>query len=74
MLVQAPVAHSTVEVLDEAALVRLARCDVMPLDAGVLTSREHGATGESSPIVADHHARQSAALGDGGELAHDTPA
>lgn len=51
-----------------------AMCNVMPLDAGVLAPGEHGMTGQFGAVVADHHARQPATVGDGGEFADDTPA
>jgi hypothetical protein len=74
VLVQALVAQATIERFDEAVLLRLPRGDVVPLDAGVLTPGEDGMTGQFGAIVADHHARQPATLGDGGEFADDTPA
>ena len=35
-LVQKLIAQSAVEALDEGVLLRLARCDVMPIDPGLL--------------------------------------
>ena len=74
MLVQAFVAQATIERFHEAVLLRLAGRDVMPLDARVLISGEHGMAGQFGAVVAGHHARQPATLGDGGEFADDTPA
>jgi hypothetical protein len=73
VLVQALVAQATIEALNEAVLLRLARSDVMPLDAGVLAPGENGVTGQFGSVVADHHARQPATFGYGGQLTHDTP-
>jgi len=42
MLVQALVAQATVEALDEAILHRLARCNVVPLDATLLLPGQNG--------------------------------
>ena len=42
MLVQALVAQAIIEALDKAVLLRLAKSDVMPLDACVLAPREDG--------------------------------
>ena len=74
MLVQTFVAEATIERFHEAVLLRLARRDVMPFDAGVLAPGEHGMTGQFGSVVTDDQARQPETLGDGGELAHDTPA
>lgn len=74
VLVQALVAQATIERFHEAVLLRLARCNVMPLDAGVLASGEHGMTGQFGAVVAGHHARQPATLRNSGEFADDTPA
>jgi len=74
VLVQAFVTQATIERFHEAVLLRLARSDVLPFDAGVLAPGQNGMTGQFGTVVADHHARQPATLGDGGELAHDTPA
>jgi len=74
VLVQALIAQATIERFYKAVLLWLAKRDVMPLDADVLASGEHGMTGQLGAVVADHHARQPATLGDGGELSHDTSA
>ncbi len=73
VLVQTLVAQAAIERFHEAVLLRLAGRNVMPLNAGVLAPGEHGMTGQLGAIVADHHARQPATLGDGGEFADDTP-
>ena len=73
VLVQALVAQATIKALDEAVLLRLARSDVVPLDPGVLAPGEDGVTGQFGPIIADHHAWQSATFGDGGQFANDAP-
>ena len=74
VLVQALVAQATVKRFHKAVLLGLARRDVMPLNPCVLALREHGATGQLSAVVADHHAWRPATLGDGAQLADDTPA
>ncbi len=73
MFVQTLVAQATIERFHQAILLRLAGCDVMPLDPGVLTLGEDGMTGQLGAVVADHHARQPATLGDGAQLANDPP-
>jgi hypothetical protein len=49
------------------------RGNVVPRDAGVLAPGEDGVTGQFGPIIADHHAWQSATFGDGGQFANDAP-
>lgn len=73
MLVQALVAQATIKRFHEAVLLRLAGCDVVPLDPGILAPGEGRMTGQLGAVVADHHARQPATLGDRGQLAHDAP-
>ena len=46
VLVQALVAQATIKAFDEAVLLRLSRCDVVPLDAGVLAPDKDGVTGQ----------------------------
>ena len=65
VFVQTLVAQATIKAFDEAVLLRLARRDVMPLDARVLALGKDGVTGQLGAIVADHHARQPATFGDG---------
>ena len=72
VLVQALVAQATIEQFHKAVLLRLAGRDVMPLDAGVLASGEHGMTGQFGAVVADHHAWEPATFGNGGQFPHDT--
>ncbi len=82
VLVQALVAQATIKALDEAVLLRPTRSDVVPLDPSVLASGEDGVTGQfgapfgsaQDRIVADHHARQPATLGNGAQLADDPAA
>ena len=74
VLVQAFVAQATIERFHEVILLRLARRDVMPLDAGVLTPGQDSMTGQLGSVVADHHARPPATLGNGGQFANDAPA
>ena len=73
VLVQALVAQATIERCHKAILLRLARGNVVPLDAGVLALGENSMTGQLGAIVADHHAWQSATFGDGGQFANDAP-
>lgn len=70
VLVQALVAQATIERFHKAILLRLARGNVVSRDAGVLAPGEDGVTGQFGPIIADHHAWQSATFGDGGHSAH----
>ena len=49
------VAHATFEAADEPVLRRLARRDVMPLDAGVAGPGEHRVRGKLGTVTADDH-------------------
>ena len=51
MLVEALVAKLAVEALRKAVLLRLAGRDVVPCDAVVLRSLEHGVAGEFGAVV-----------------------
>jgi hypothetical protein len=81
MFVQTLVAQATIERFHKAIPLRLPRGDVVPLDPCVLASGEDGMTGQlgapfgftQDRIVADHHARQPARLGDGAQLANNPP-
>lgn len=48
-LVEQLVAHATVEAVDEPVLLRLARCDRVPLDASISRPREHRVRGQLGP-------------------------
>lgn len=63
---------SDIERFHEAVLPRLVGGTIIPLDAGVLAIRKDGVTGQFGSVLANHHSRQLAPLGDGGELANDT--
>ena len=52
-LVEAFVTELAIEALDEAVLLRLARRDVVPGDAGFILPFEDGATGQFAAIVRD---------------------
>ncbi len=62
-LVEELVAEAAVEALDEAVLHRLARRDVVPVDASPLAPGEDCHRGQLRPVVRDNHLR-SAAKGD----------
>ena len=62
-LVEQLVARATVEALDVAVLHRLARCDVVPLDADLSAPGEDRVRCELGAIIADDHPRLTA-LGD----------
>ena len=49
--VQAFIAQLTVEALDEAVLLWFARCDVMPVDPGLLNPFEDSHAGELGPVI-----------------------
>ena len=59
-LVEQLVAHATIKTLDEPVLRRLARRDVMPLDADIAGPGEHRVRGELGAVIADDHLRRSA--------------
>ena len=52
--IQALVAQLAIEALDEAVLLRFARRDIVPSDAGLILPFEDGATGQFSPVVRDN--------------------
>ena len=56
-LVQQLIAHSAVETLNGAVLGRLARRDVMPVDAGLARPRQHRVGRQLSAVVADDRRR-----------------
>ena len=58
MLVQALVPQLAVEALHEAVLLRLARRDVVPFDAVVLGTFEHGISGELGSVARRELARR----------------
>ena len=55
MLVQALIPQLAIEALHEAVLLRLARRDVVPLDAIPLRPLEHGVAGKLRAVVGDDH-------------------
>jgi len=59
-LVQEFVPQASIEALDEGVLHGFARCDVMPVDPGVISPCQDGVAGEFAAIVADHHLRPAA--------------
>ena len=65
VLVQTLVAQETIKALNEAVLLRLSGCDVVPRDPSILAPGKEGAIGQFRAIVADHQARQSATFGNG---------
>ena len=68
-LVQKLIAHASVEALDEGVLHRLARRDVMPVDAMLRRPGEDGVRCELGSVVGDDHAgRGSATLDDAAQL------
>lgn len=72
MLIETLVPEPAVEALDEAILHRLARRDVVPLDAALLLPFEHRVAGQLRSVIADHHARITAMLRNGVQLAGNT--
>ncbi len=74
VLVEAFLAHPSVEALDQAVLHGLSRRDVVPADLAVLLPFEHRITGQFGPIVADHKTWIPAKLGDPNQFAGDTRA
>ena len=56
-LVEAFVAQTTVEALDVAVLLRLARRDVVPLDRSLLRPSQDRQAGQLGAVVADHRMR-----------------
>lgn len=68
MLVKEFFAQATIECFHKSILLRLARRDVAPLDAGVLAPSKDRVAGQFGAVIADHPARQPATLGDGGQL------
>lgn len=73
-LVEQLVAHTTIEALDEPVLGRLARRNVMPLDAHVDGSGEHRVRGEFGAVVVDDHRGFTTFDNQIGQLAYDPPA
>ena len=64
VLIQTLISEAPVEALDKTILHRLSGSNVMPLNLAVMLPLEDRIGGELSPIVADHHIRQSSHLGD----------
>lgn len=68
----APAGPSIHEALDERVLGRLARCDVVPFDIGLLAPPQDRHGGQLSAVVGDDRVRPAAPADDGIHLAHDT--
>ena len=60
VLVQAVIPQSAVETCHKDILRRLERCDVMPSNAGVLSTAQHGMGCHLSPLVRNDHVGISA--------------
>lgn len=73
VFIEALVAHSATEALDEAVLHRLAWRDAAPLDALVGRPAQRGVSGQLRAVVRDDHRRLTADGDDGRQLA-DAPA
>jgi hypothetical protein len=72
VLVEALVAQTAIEALDEAILHRFARSDVVPLDAAILLPGEDRVRGELGAVVTDDHAGIAPLFGDPIKFAGDT--
>ncbi len=70
--VEAFVAEAAVQALHEGILHRLARGDVMPLDAAIFLPDQHRPAGQFRAVVADYHQRQATLFSEVVQFACDT--
>ena len=59
VLVEALLAHPSIEALHQAVLHRLSWCEVMPADLAVLLPFQHRIAGQFGAIVTEHHCKDS---------------
>ena len=74
VLIETFISQSVIEALDKAILHGLACLNVMPLNTALLLPLKDGARRQLRAVVADHHARVAATLGDAVEFARGAPA
>jgi len=73
-LVQAFIPQPTVEAFHESILLRLAGCDVVPLDAPVLGPLQDRHARQLGAVVADDHQRLASAGDEPIQFSRDPPA
>lgn len=74
MGVETFIAQATIEAFDVSVLLRLAGCDVVPLDPPVLRPAQDRQTRQLGSVVADDHLRFAANGANRIELASNTSA
>ena len=72
--VQKLVAQATVEAFDEGVLHRLARCNVVPADLGLISPAQNGVAGQLRSVVADNSLGPAAPADQKIELTRHPPA
>jgi len=73
-LIKTLVTQAAVESLDVAVLLRLAGCDVVPVDWSLLRPSQDRQTDRLGAVIADNHQPHDAPSDDGVQLASDTRA